>query len=76
MQQSVNGNIKHKTFEKKREGDFAGNKTSTAVSTAIFLMCFSCTVRVGLGSSCKLKKKKKKVLLLAYDKEAVFSANS
>lgn len=52
MQQSVNGNIKHKTCENKREGDFAGNKASTAVSTAVFLVCFSCTVCVGLGSSC------------------------
>lgn len=57
MQQSVNGNIKHKTCDNQREGDFAGNKASTAVSTAVFLMCFSCTVSVGLGSSCELKKK-------------------
>lgn len=57
MQQSVNGNIKHKTYDNKREDDFAANKASTAVSTAIFLVCFSCTVRVGLGSSCcELKK--------------------
>lgn len=52
MQQSVNGNIQHKICDNKREGDFAGNKASTAVSTAVFLVCFSCTVCVGLGSSC------------------------
>lgn len=53
MQQSVNGNIKHKTCDNKREGDLAGNKASTAVSTAIFLLCFSSTVGVRLGSSCE-----------------------
>lgn len=52
MQQSVDGNIKHKTCDNKREGDSASNKASTTVSTAIFLVCFGCTVRVGLGSSC------------------------
>lgn len=51
MHQSVNGNIKHKTCD-KWEGDFAGNKASTAVSAAIFLVCFGCTVYVGLDSSC------------------------
>lgn len=54
MQQSVNGNIKHKSCDNKREGDFAGNKASTAVSTAIFLLCFSCTVNVGLCPSLQL----------------------
>lgn len=54
MRQSVNGNIKHKTCDtKRRGGDFAGNKANTAVSTAIFLMCFGCTVCVSLGSSCR-----------------------
>lgn len=51
MHQSVNGNIKHKICD-KWEGDFAGNKASTAVSAAIFLVCFGCTVYVGLDSSC------------------------
>lgn len=46
-----------KLLRMRGRGDFAGNKASTAVSTAIFLMCFSCTVRVGLGSSCKFYKK-------------------
>lgn len=41
MQQSVNGNIKHKTCDNIREGDSAGHKASTAVSAAISLVCFS-----------------------------------
>lgn len=36
MQQSVNGNIKHKTCDNEEEGGFAGKKTRSAVSTAIF----------------------------------------
>lgn len=69
----MNGNIKHKTCDNKREGDFAGKKASAAVSTAIFLVCFSCTVGIGPAN---MNLKNARVLLLAYDKEAVFSANS
>lgn len=36
MQRSVNGNIKHKTCDNKKEGGFAGNNASTVISIAIF----------------------------------------
>lgn len=72
MQQSVNGNIKHKTCDnEEEEGVLAGNKTRSAVSTAIFK--FSCTVGGGLGPTCC---ESAQVIPLTYDKEAGFSANS
>lgn len=59
MQQSVNGNIERKTTGGR--GGFAGNKASTAVSSAVFLVCFGCITCAGLDSSgCQVKKKKKK----------------
>lgn len=40
------------TTRRRWGGGFDGNKTSTPVSTAIFQVCFSCTVCEGLGSTC------------------------
>ena len=49
MQQSVNGNVKHKTGDGNRERDFSGNKASIAVFTATFLVCSGFAARVGLA---------------------------
>lgn len=66
----------HQMWNNRRDGDFADNKTSTAVSSAAFLVCFGWITCVGLDSSCCQLKKEDWVLPKAYDKEAVFSANS
>lgn len=67
MQQSVNGNIKHKTCDNSMEGDSAGDKPGTVASS-------DGRASVGLGSSCCVLKKCFSAPL-AYDKEADFNGN-
>lgn len=56
MQQSVNGNIEHKTCDNKERG----TKSAQLSPLPSFCVCFSCTLCVRLRSSCCEEKKKKK----------------